>query len=66
MAHEELLFRGIPRLVGDPPQLLEAILAQVEGQKQKEAIGLILDTVAGTLQLQLKLVQGLRGIAGGG
>jgi hypothetical protein len=64
MANEELLFRGIPRLVGDPPQLLEAILAQVEGQKQRQAMGLILDSVAATLQVNLKLVQGLRSIMG--
>jgi hypothetical protein len=64
MANEELLLRGIPRLIGDPPQLLEAILAQVEGQKQKQVMGLILDSLASTLQVNLKLVQGLRSIVG--
>jgi hypothetical protein len=66
MANEELLFRGIPRLIGDPPQLLEAILAQVEGQQQKQVMGLFLDTVATTLQANLKFVQGVRSIIGGG
>ena len=66
MANEELLFRGIPRLIGDPPQILEAILAQVEGQQQKQVIGLLLDSLAATLQANLKFVQGVRSIIGGG
>jgi hypothetical protein len=66
MANEELLFRGIPRLIGDPPQLLEAILAQVEGQQQKQVMGLLLDSLAATLQANLKFVQGVRSIIGGG
>jgi hypothetical protein len=66
MANEELLFRGVPRLIGDPPQILEAILAQVEGQQQKQVIGLLLDSLATTLQANLKFVQGVRSIIGGG
>jgi hypothetical protein len=66
MANEELLFRGIPRLIGDPPQILEAILAQVEGQQQKQVMGLLLDSLATTLQANLKFVQGVRSIIGGG
>lgn len=66
MANEELLFRGIPRLIGDPPQLLESILAQVEEQQQKQVMGLFLDSLAASLQANLKFVQGVRSIIGGG
>ena len=66
MANEELLFRGIPRLIGDPPQILDVILAQVEGQQQKQVMGLLLDSLATTLQANLKFVQGVRSIIGGG
>jgi hypothetical protein len=66
MANEELLFRGIPRLIGDPPQILEAILAQVEGEQRKQVMGLLLDSLATTLQANLKFVQGVRSIIGGG
>jgi hypothetical protein len=64
MANEELLFRGIPRLVGDPPQLLEALLAQVESKQQKQVMGLFLDSLATTLQANLTFIQGVRSIIG--
>jgi len=61
--HETLRFRPWPP--GDPWVLVEAILREVEGPQQKQVLGLALDSVAATLQANLKLVEGLRQIVGG-
>jgi hypothetical protein len=62
--HEALRFRPWPP--GDPWVLVEAVLREVEGeQQQKQVIGLALESVAATLQANLKLVEGLRQIVGG-
>ena len=64
MANEELLFRSIPRLVGDPPQMLEALLSHVEEKQQKHVMGLFLDSLATTLQANLTFIKGVRSIIG--
>jgi hypothetical protein len=62
--HEALRFRPWPP--GDPWVLVEAVLREVEGeQQQKQVIGLALESVAATLQANLRLVEGLRQIVGG-
>jgi len=62
--HEALRFRPWPP--GDPWVLVEAVLREVEGaQQQKQVIGLALESVAATLQTNLKLVEGLRQIVAG-
>ena len=62
--HEALRFRPWPP--GDPWVLVEAVLREVENeQQQKQVIGLALESVAATLQANLKLVEGLRQIVGG-
>jgi hypothetical protein len=52
--------------IGDPPILLEAILSQVEGEQAKQVTALYLDSVAATLEVNLKFVQGLRSVVAGG
>jgi len=62
--HDALRFRPWPP--GDPWVLVEAVLREVEGeQQQKQVIGLALESVAATLQTNLKLVEGLRQIVAG-
>jgi len=62
--HEALRFRPWPP--GDPWVLVESILREVEGENQKkQVIGLALESVAATLQANLKLVEGLRQVVGG-
>ncbi len=61
--HEALRFRPWPP--GDPWVLVEAVLREVDGPQQKQVMGLALESVAATLQANLKLVDGLRQIVGG-
>ena len=51
-------FRPWPH--GDPPVLLDAILSRVDATKQQQLVGMYLESVASTLEAQLKLVQGMR------
>jgi len=66
MANEQLneLFRFRPWPPGDPWVLVETVLREVEGPQQKQVLGLALESVAATLQTNLKLVEGLRQIVG--
>jgi hypothetical protein len=66
MASEQLneLFRFRPWPPGDPWVLVETVLREVEGPQQKQVLGLALESVAATLQTNLKLVEGLRQIVG--
>jgi hypothetical protein len=59
------LFRFRPWPPGDPFVLVDTILRELEGNQRKQALGLYLDSVASTLQVNLKLVEGLRQLAGG-
>jgi len=61
--HESLRFRPWPP--GDPWVLVDTVLREVEGPQQKLVLGLALESVAATLQANLKLVEGLRQIVGG-
>lgn len=62
--HESLRFRPWPP--GDPWVLVDTVLREVEGPQQKLVLGLALESVAATLQANLKLVEGLRQIVGAG
>jgi hypothetical protein len=62
--HELLRFRPWPP--GDPWVLVDTVLREVEGPQQKLVLGLALESVAATLQANLKLVEGLRQIVGAG
>jgi hypothetical protein len=48
--------------IGDPAVLLDSLLDQVEGVQQTQILGLYLDTVAATLEANLKFVQGVRSV----
>ena len=61
--HETLRFRPWPH--GDPWVLVESVLREVDPSQQKQVVGLALESVAATLQANLKLVEGLRQIVGG-
>lgn len=62
--HESLRFRPWPP--GDPWVLVETILHEVEGEdKQRQILNLTLESVAATLEANLKLVNGLRQVVGG-
>jgi hypothetical protein len=61
--NEALRFRPWPP--GDPWVLVEAVLREVDPPQQKQVVGLALESVAATLQANLKLVEGLRQIVGG-
>ena len=52
--------------IGDPAVLLDSLIGQVEGQQQKQIMGLYLDTMAATLEANLKFVQGVRSVVTGG
>ncbi|HLN37863.1 MAG TPA: hypothetical protein VK337_08785 [Xanthobacteraceae bacterium] len=60
------VFRRPPWWIGDPAVLLEAILSQVEGEQTKQVTALYLDSVAATLEINLKFVHGLRSVIAGG
>ena len=55
-----------PPRIGDPAVILEAIMQEVETNQRGQVMGLYLDSVAATLQANLKFVQGLRSMMGGG
>jgi hypothetical protein len=59
-------FSWRPWHVGDPAVLLENILGQVEAEQRKQIMGHYLDAVAATLEANLKFVQGVRSVVGGG
>ncbi len=61
--NEALRFRPWPP--GDPWVLVEAVLREVDPPQQKLVVGLALESVAATLQANLKLVEGLRQMVGG-
>jgi hypothetical protein len=71
MADEHLLHQAfrwvgpVPR-VGDPAVLLESILGQVEAEQQKQIMNHYLDSVAATLEANMKFVQGIRSVMGSG
>jgi hypothetical protein len=48
--------------IGDPAVLLDSLLEQVEDKQQTQILGLYLDTVAATLEANLKFVQGVRSV----
>jgi hypothetical protein len=56
------LFKWIPWHIGDPAVLLESILGQVEGEQGQQITTLYLDTVAATLEANLRFVQGVRAV----
>jgi hypothetical protein len=62
--NEALRFRPWPP--GDPWVLVDQVLREVEGPQQRLVLGLALESVAATLQVNLKLVQGLQQIVAGG
>lgn len=60
-------FRRLPGLhVGDPPIVMEAILAQVSAEQSKQVVALYLDSVTATLEANLKFVQGIRSLVAAG
>jgi hypothetical protein len=60
--HQSLRFRPWP--IGDPWVLVETVLQEVEAGQHRQVIGLYLESVAATLQANLKLVEGVRQIVG--
>jgi len=60
------LFRIPNWHIGDPPIILEAILAQVEGEQAKQVTALYLDSVSASLEANLKFVRGVRSLVAGG
>lgn len=66
MAQSEELhpaFRRLPTIhVGDPPVLLEAILARVSEEQARLIMGHYLDAVTATMEANLKFVQGVRAV----
>jgi hypothetical protein len=62
--NEALRLRPWP--IGDPWVIVEAVLQETQNeQQQRQVITLALDSVAATLQANLKLVEGLRQIVAG-
>ena len=59
-------WRPFPPRVGDPAVILETIMQEVEETQRSQAMGLYLEAVASTLEANLKFVQGLRSMMGGG
>jgi len=60
------LFRWQPWHIGDPAVLLESIIGQVEGVQREQITALYLDSVAASLEANLKLVQGVRAVLASG
>jgi hypothetical protein len=56
------LLRLQPWRVGDPFVILEALLSQVENNQAKQITAMYLDSVAATLEANLKFVQGVRSV----
>ena len=62
--HESLRFHPWP--IGDYFVLVDSVLKELEGSQQKQIVGMYLESVAATLQANLKLVEGIRGIVASG
>lgn len=58
--HQSLRFHPWP--IGDYFVLVDSVLRELEGNQQRQIVGLYLESVAATLQANLKLVEGIRGI----
>ncbi len=63
--HPSPWFAWAPWHHGDPPQLLEAILGQVEVEQREQVVSLYLDSVTATLEAHLKFIQGIRSVVAG-
>jgi hypothetical protein len=59
------LFRWFPWRIGDPAVLLESILGQVEAGQRQQVVALYLDSVAASLEANLKFVHGIRSVVAG-
>ena len=66
LLHQAFRWVGPPPRIGDPAVLLESILGHVEAEQQKQIISHYLDSVSATLEANMKFVQGIRSVMGGG
>jgi hypothetical protein len=62
--HPSLVARPFPG--GDPFVLLDVILHNANESNRSQIVGLYLESVAATLQANLKLVEGIRKLLGAG
>lgn len=60
------LARGPGWHIGDPPILLDLILDSVEDNQKQQIIGLQLEAVAATLEINLKYIRGVQSLLAGG